>query len=170
MNPLLGSFNTGDLKRQQLPPVGQLAMGPPGRVLSWPSWHCTSLCFLLVWKDSKSPRRAEASSWCYLGMALDIMMLVYFFPPLIYFASALEGRKDMKGQGFIIRKTFSSLCDNTWKENKRHRLRGRQSALLLTLNPFPCPGKIVVCISFQAFILGVFPLCSPLWFFSLCCL
>lgn len=34
MNPLLGSFNTGDLKRQRLPLVGQLAMGPPGRVLS----------------------------------------------------------------------------------------------------------------------------------------
>lgn len=52
-----------------------------------------------------------------LGMALDIMMLG-FFPPLIYFVSALEGRKDMKGQGFIIRKTFSTLYDNTWKENK----------------------------------------------------
>lgn len=77
----------------------------------------------------------------------------FFFPPLIYFVSALEGRKDMKGQGFIIRKTFPSLYDNTWKENKRHKLRGRQSALLLTLNPFPCPGKIVFCISFQAFIL-----------------
>lgn len=91
-------------------------------------------------------------------MELDIMVLVYFFPPLIYFASALEWRKAMKGQDFIIRKTFPSLHDNTWKENRRHQLQARQLALLLTLNLFPCPGKIVFCISFQAFVLGVFPL------------
>lgn len=48
----------------------------------------------------------------------------------------------MKGRGFIIRKTFSSLYDNTWKENKRHKLQARQLAHLLPfLKSVPMSGK-----------------------------